>query len=169
MNPSSAISSVIRSLVFAFKTGLGKRERGASLQLGVLAASLLLLMSTAPAFGHARFIESDPMPDAVVTAAPEWVTIYFGEILEHQGNSIKVLAADGTQVDLGDVNLLDGNHRAIWVSLQPGLSAGTYQVAWSNVSAEDGHGASGEFAFTVAPSGDSEQTVAAGPCETEAG
>jgi copper transport protein len=140
-----------------------------SARLAALLASILLLTSAVPAFGHARFIESDPMPDAVVTTAPEWVTIYFGEILEHQGNSIKVLAPDGTQVDLGDVTLLDGNHRAMWVSLQPGLSAGTYQVAWSNVSAEDGHGASGEFAFTVAPSGDGEATVAVAPCETEAG
>jgi methionine-rich copper-binding protein CopC len=169
MNPSSPISSVIRSFISVFKTELGKRERGASLELGVLAASFLLLVSAAPAFGHARFIESDPMPDAVVAAPPARVTIVFGEILEHQGNSITVWSEDGAQLDLGDVTLLDGNHRAIWVSLQPDLPVGTYRVTWENVSAEDGHGASGEFSFTVAPAALEEPPLAAPMDETEAG
>jgi methionine-rich copper-binding protein CopC len=138
--------------------------------LGAVAASVLLLASTTPVFGHARFIESDPMPDAVVTAPPARVTIVFGEILEFQGNSIRVWAEDGAQLDLGDVTLLDGNHKAMWVSLQPDLPAGTYRVSWSNVSAEDGHDSSGEFSFVLAPAGVGEDAPSAhAGRETEAG
>jgi methionine-rich copper-binding protein CopC len=109
---------------------------------------------------HARFIESDPAPDAVLDAGPGWVTIWFGEILEYQGNSIQVLDPGGARVDLGDVTLLDGNHKAMWVSLTSGLGVGAYQVIWSNVSAEDGHPANGEYWFTYAPAATGEPVFA---------
>lgn len=133
--------------------------------LSVLTATALGILIVGSTFAHARFIESDPAPDASVTAAPGWVTIWFGEILEYQGNSIKVTAPDGVQVDRGDVTLLDGNHRAMWVSLQPNLAPGAYQVTWSNVSAEDGHAASGDFWFTYAP--DPLRDLETGDVETE--
>jgi methionine-rich copper-binding protein CopC len=113
---------------------------------------LLLIGSAGGVSAHARFIESSPVPDAVVTEAPTTIAITFGELLEREGSVIKVLASDGTQVDLGDSGLLDTNHKVLWVSLPTDLWPDTYTVSWENVSAEDGDPSSGQFAFTYTAS-----------------
>ena len=119
--------------------------------LMLLVIGTLLCAYTATVVAHARFIESTPSPDAVVTEKPGGVTILFGELLEREGSQIKVMASDGTQVDLSDSALLDTNYKGLWVSLPGDLWPDTYTVTWQNMSAEDGHPATGEFTFTYAP------------------
>ena len=125
------------------------------LLIGNLLAGIAWLAATNQTFAHARFIESSPAPDAALADAPGSVTIWFGELLEPDGNKIEVYASDGTQVDLGDLARVSDNHKALTVSLIPGLWPDTYRVVWQNLSAEDGHPARGEFSFTYgAPSED---------------
>jgi len=112
-------------------------------------AVALLLATANSALGHARFIRSEPEPDAVLVESPGSVTVWFGELLEVEGSRIQVFGPDGSQTDLGDSGLLANDHKALAVGLFPGLGPGTYVVVWENVSAEDGDSSRGEFTFTI--------------------
>jgi len=111
----------------------------------------LLLVGTA--YAHAAYVRSDPGADAVVATPPTRVDIWFAqELFRHKGdNTISVTAPDGQEVTVGDTTIDDDDRKHAWVNLKPNLAAGIYQVAWKNVSLEDGHPSEGSFSFTIDP------------------
>ena len=58
--------------------------------------------------------------------------------------------ATGQHVDKGDSHLIGDDAKHLSVDLNP-LPAGTYQVIWTSVAADDGHKVNDTFKFTVAP------------------
>ncbi|MFI9050636.1 copper resistance CopC/CopD family protein [Streptomyces sp. NPDC053427] len=146
----------------------GSRPRpGAALRLLVVVAALFgaLLGGAAPASAHAALTGSDPAQGAVVDRAPEQVSLTFSEGVAMGDDSIRVLDPKGKRVDRGKLrNLCRGSVVRYGAGLPPGLTDGTYTVAWQAVSA-DSHPVSGAFTFSVgAPS----KTTAALP-EQEVG
>src|ERR1700722_4085979 len=114
-------------------------------RLWILAAALGL-MFCGPAFGHAKLLATVPSSDAQLQAAPKTLSLSFNEKVH--------LAVLTLSLGVKDVPLtLD---RAAPAASQfsvalPQLPAGTYQVQWSALSADDGHVTKGTFSFTVLP------------------
>ncbi len=111
----------------------------------------LLLVGTA--YAHAAYVRSNPGADAVITAPPARVDIWFAqELFRRKGeNTIHVTAPDGQEVSVGDTVIDDDDRTHVWVNLKPDLAAGVYHVAWKNISLEDGHPSEGSFQFTIDP------------------
>ena len=97
---------------------------------------------------HGNLARSDPAANSALGTSPRTVTIWFTEPIAPTLSSIRVLNSEGLRVDNGDYGSLAGDLTSLTVSL-PTLPRGTYTVAWSNLSAVDGHRINGFFAFAV--------------------
>ncbi len=114
---------------------------------GTTALALILLLSTASAWGNAFPDHSEPRAGWTVQTAPSQVRIWFDETLESLFCTIKVLNAEKQRVDKGDGRLNPLDNTILEVSLPP-LPPGKYRVFWS-VVARDGHRTEGDFPFTI--------------------
>lgn len=116
---------------------------------------LALLSSYAITTGHAEYDHSDPPAAAVLTTPPTTVRIWFTqELFRRDGmNALEVYGADGSRFDTGEPTIDDDDRKLLTVALTAPLPDGQYTVQWQATSAEDGHTAEGEFAFTVRSSG----------------
>jgi methionine-rich copper-binding protein CopC len=113
-------------------------------------AALITMAAVANAFAHAELKSSVPEKDAMVKTAPTEVSITFDEEVNPKLSLIVVEDAKGQHVDKSDSHLVGGDAKHLSVDLNP-LPAGTYQVIWTSVAADDGHKVSDKFKFTVAP------------------
>jgi len=119
-------------------------------RFGALALALgLMLASTGSVFAHARFVRADPPIDAPLDGAPVVLKTFYSQELTSR-STVRVLDANGVQVDLGDgrVDLDDPIRKTMLVSL-PALSVGLYTIDYMADSAEDGHEYPGTAAFGV--------------------
>ena len=119
-------------------------------RLGAVALALgLLVASTSSAFAHARYDRSEPPAGGMVDGQPFVLTAYFTQELTSR-STLRVLDANGVQVDLGDgrVDLDDPDRKIMYVTL-PELPVGVYTVEYVAQSAEDGHDEPGTFAVGV--------------------
>ncbi len=135
----------------------------------LLCTVLITLVGSYPsAAGHAEYDHSDPAADAVLTTAPTQVRIWFTqELFRREGmNALEVYAADGSRVDQGEPTIDDDDRTLLSVELIAPLPDGSYTARWQATSAEDGHTAEGEFAFTVNSSGASSAGATAVPAST---
>ena len=109
----------------------------------------LILSSTGSVFAHARFERAEPPIDAPLDGAPVVLKTYFSQELTSK-STVRVLDANGIQVDLGDgrVDLDDPIRKTMLVSL-PELPVGLYTIDYMADSAEDGHEYPGTAAFGV--------------------
>lgn len=123
--------------------------------LGSLTALMVAIMAPEATFAHADYERAEPAADAVVTAAPTQVQIWFTQdLFRREGmNRIEVYDATGQRVDEDDPTIDDDNRRLMTVSLQPDLADGVYTVRWYSLSSEDGHEGEGEFRFTLDSTG----------------
>lgn len=130
-------------------------------QLSLVAAVWALLVwgfaHPAITLAHAEAERTSPDAGASVNAAPAKVDIWFSEEVIPARSSIQVFDAANRQVSTG-VNAVDNSH--LQATLAPNLPNGEYRVAWTSVSADDGHVAKGTFSFTVGAAG-ATATVAA--------
>jgi copper resistance protein C len=117
----------------------------------------LLLASSTHAFAHARYDRSEPASGAALDGSPFVLKAWFSQELTSK-STIRVLDANGVQVDLGDGHVdLDDPVRKLMVVSVPELPPGIYRVEYGADSAEDGHLYDGAFAFGVgmeAPAGE---------------
>lgn len=138
-------------------------QSGLALWIVVLA----LLGNYAITMGHAEYDHSDPPAAAVLTTAPTTVRVWFTqELFRRDGmNALAVYGADGSRVDMGEPTIDDDDRKLLTVALAVPLPDGEYTVQWQATSAEDGHTAEGEFAFTVNSTNAvaSENVTATGP------
>jgi len=116
--------------------------RGAG--LGVVAAVAL----AAPADAHAQLESTQPNQSSVLAVAPTRVVLHFGEPVEIDFGSIRVIGPDGRRVDEGGTTHPGGDDHAVAIGLPAHLGAGTYVVAWRVISA-DSHPVHGAFVFSV--------------------
>ena len=119
----------------------------------VLAAIALVVVGALPAqsaHAHAELNSSNPEANSVIGAAPEFVSLTFGEKLmiiegEAGANQIQVTDSSKARVDNGDFQVTG---EVLTVSLKPELADDTYMVTYRVVS-EDGHPIEGVLEFEV--------------------
>jgi len=113
----------------------------------LVAASVLILMGGA-ASAHANYVKSNPASDARLTKAPAEVRVTFSETPDARGSDLAVLDVSGNRVDTRDVTLVSDDANTLRVSLGA-IGDGGYLVAWTVLSAVDGHVTKGSFAFAI--------------------
>jgi copper transport protein len=116
------------------------------------AACLGLVLGVAALAGgvadaHANYVRSSPAADARLVRAPTEVRVEFSEPPDPRGSEIAVLDTAGVRHDRGPV-ALSGDPNGLTVALRPIVDGG-YVVAWTVLSAVDGHTTKGSFAFVV--------------------
>ena len=116
----------------------------------VLAALAGLLGTWSVASAHAELVSTSPTSGSVLPTSPNQIVLTFSESVDPVPDSIRVVAGDGSVVDIGGIRQ-DGGKTTIAADV-PTLADGTYVVAWRAVSA-DSHPVAGAFTFSVgAPS-----------------
>ena len=111
-----------------------------------MAAILGLLWSQA-ALAHAFPERTDPRVGAVTNSVPHQVRIWFDADLEPAFSTLRVLDAQGRQVNRDTGQVSDQQARLLETPLPP-LAPGVYHVFW-RVIARDGHATEGDYSFTV--------------------
>ena len=110
----------------------------------ILLALLGLIAMAAPASAHATLLSTDPQHDALLTTAPESVTLTFDEPVSVWDTSVTVFDPDGERLDV-DARAVDAT---VVASLPADLGQGSYSVNWRVISADD-HPVSGGFTFSI--------------------
>ncbi|NKB88344.1 MAG: hypothetical protein GKS06_09000 [Acidobacteria bacterium] len=95
---------------------------------------------------HLRLTKSAPTKDAVVEASPAEIRLWFSLPPELAVSRIKLTAADGTEMEVGE--LTAGEENTIYAALAADIPPGAYEVSW-RTSSGDGHPITGTFAFEV--------------------
>ncbi len=116
------------------------------LLLSSIFAVLFLLPASTSA--HAELSRSQPGQGAALGSAPSKLELWFTEDLTPSGSSAKVYDAQRQEVDEGTYTVDPNDATHLIVPLKP-LQDGTYTVAWTSISSDDGHVIRGTFTFTV--------------------
>ena len=111
--------------------------------------AVILLGACGEAGAHAFLDHATPSVGSALERAPEQVSLRFSEPLEAAFSWVKVVDANGRQVDRGDKAVKGGDRTEMSVSL-PTLPAGKYRVQW-RVLCADTHASEGDFTFEVKP------------------
>ena len=109
---------------------------------------MLLVASAVPASAHAQLESTSPAPSSVLLVPPTQVVLHFGEPVEVDFGSLRVLGPNGQRVDSGGAHHPGGDGHAVATSLLADFPKGTYVVAWRVISA-DSHPVHGAFVFSV--------------------
>jgi copper transport protein len=118
----------------------------------------VLLGSGRTASAHADLLTSSPAADSVLATSPTEIALTFTEPVDPTQDAIRVVAADGTPVELGPITQ-DRGSDSVTALIPVELTDGSYVVAWSAVSA-DSHPISGAFVFSVgAPSAGADELL----------
>jgi copper resistance protein C len=113
-----------------------------------LAACVLTLAASAgTALAHAYPKTSDPQPNARLDSAPAHIGITYDSTIDPKGSPMGLMDSAGNVVPV-ESDTVSGNTRT---SISPtiALAPGPYTVAWTSLSAEDGHTAQGFYTFVV--------------------
>jgi copper resistance protein C len=118
--------------------------------VAALVLAIAAIIPSQAAFAHAELETSNPEANTVIGAAPQVVSLTFGEklmVIADQADANQVEVTDGAnnRVDNGDYQVTG---EVLTVSLKPEQADGTYKVTYRVVS-EDGHPIEGVYEFEV--------------------
>jgi methionine-rich copper-binding protein CopC len=112
---------------------------------GVLAAfTAAAVLSASAVFAHAKLLSTVPAADAQLSAAPKSLTLTFNENVQ-----LAVLKLTASSKDIPVAFDRSAAAAPQVTVMLPSLPAGTYQVQWSAVTADDGHVVKGAFSFVI--------------------
>jgi methionine-rich copper-binding protein CopC len=111
-----------------------------------IAALLGVASSLGSAMAHSYPQTMDPSPNARLDTAPAHIGITYDSNIVQSGTSIVLL--DSTDTPVG-IQLDATSGRQSSVQPMSDLTAGPYTVAWTSVSADDGHTAQGFYTFVL--------------------
>ena len=124
----------------------------------VVAAAVAAALYPQAALAHAQLVQSDPAPGAVLSEAPQSVTLIFSEPVTPVGAGVKVYAPSGAQAAPAVAT-----RGAVLTAKFGSSERGTFVVLWQVYSA-DTHPSRGSFAFSVgAPSPNPYSTLLSTP------
>jgi len=115
---------------------------------GCLFVIVILVGTAGPASAHAQLESTSPAPSSVLVESPSQVVLHFGEPVEIDFGSLRVLGPSGQRIDNGGTHHPPGDSHAVAISLPKNLARGTYVVAWRVISA-DSHPVHGAFVFSI--------------------
>ncbi|HEY7849592.1 MAG TPA: copper resistance CopC family protein, partial [Ktedonobacterales bacterium] len=98
---------------------------------------------------HALPVRSIPAADAILSAPPSQVQMWFSEALNPLDSRIVVVDPSNHEVDARDSHVSTSDPTEMDVGLQL-LRPGAYVVVWRTQSAVDGHVTGGSFLFRIA-------------------
>ena len=117
--------------------------------VGALLAMLVLVFGFAsPAGAHAQLEWTQPIQSSVSPSPPRQVIVHFGEAVEIDFGSLRVIGPNGNRVDQGGTHHPPGDSHSVAIDLPAHLPNGTYVVAWRVIST-DSHPVHGAFVFSV--------------------
>ena len=118
--------------------------------VAVLTAVLCIwgLAAAPSASAHATVVTTDPADGTLLASAPARVTVTYNEAVSLQLGALRVFAPDGSQVEIGTADHLNGKPETATVPLKAGLKNGTYVVSWRVISA-DSHPVRGAWTFSI--------------------
>jgi methionine-rich copper-binding protein CopC len=120
-------------------------------RLGVLIVGLAAVAAAIQTVGaHAHVITSTPAAESDLAGIPPDQTLKFDSPLADSGNQILLYRSDHSAVEGLAPHQVPGKDPTLQTTLPP-LVPDVYTVAWTSVSAEDGHTLSQFYAFTVGP------------------
>jgi methionine-rich copper-binding protein CopC len=119
------------------------------MKLPLALAFAIAVASSPAAVAHAFLDHALPAVGSQVRGVPASVTLWFTQELEPAFSTIKVLDAQGREVDRADKSVDPRDRTVLRVSLSP-LAPGMYRVVWRVLSV-DTHVTEGDFTFTVVP------------------
>lgn len=115
---------------------------------GLLAAAVAAMAwFSAPAGAHSFLVSTSPFQGQRLGSAPEALVLQFSEAVDLGSVRLEVYGPSGRLVRTLEPELADGG--LVVRSNMSELDDGVYVVGWQALSAVDGHGSSGEFAFSV--------------------
>ncbi len=123
----------------------------ASSLFAIMSISLLSLLWTAPAEAqalHAILLRSQPAEESTLTTPPQSICLWFSESAQPVGDTISVLAPDGSHTRTGPLHVR-GTQFCVPISLH---TKGSYLVSWQVISL-DTDPTSGSFIFNLQHSG----------------
>lgn len=128
------------------------RSAAAPQRLVVLAfavALALIFATPRAALAHLHLRHSSPASKAVLDTVPREIRLVFTEAPQVAVSSIRLLAANGSEIPLGALFTDPDSANALVARITAGqLSAGSYTVVWRTASS-DGHPMEGRFSFTI--------------------
>ena len=116
--------------------------------VGLAAVVVLLVVTSGVASAHAQLESTSPSIGSVLLTSPSQVVLHFGEPVEIDFGSLRVIGPRGNRVDDGGTHHPPGDTHSVAISVQSNLPDGTYVVAWRVISA-DSHPVHGAFVFSV--------------------
>jgi copper transport protein len=122
------------------------RLRTASL-VGAVVVMVAMLVGAGTAAAHAELLSSFPGNQELLENSPTEIALQFTEAIDPIEPGIRLIDADGDDVEIGAVDQAVGSDR-MRAMVPTTLDDGTYVVAWQAVSA-DSHRIRGSFTFSV--------------------
>lgn len=121
-----------------------------TLALAFAVALALLLATPHAALAHLHLRHSSPAANAVLDTVPRELRLVFTEAPQLAVSSIRLLAAGGSDVELGAASIDPDSANTLLAPIPAGrLHAGSYTVVWRTASS-DGHPMEGRFSFRIA-------------------
>lgn len=115
----------------------------------LLAAVIAVLGAPSPALAHSFLVSTSPAQGQRLGQAPDSLLLEFSEEVDLASTELRLLSPEGTLVaELRPELSADG--LGIQATVET-LEEGIYVVSWQAQSAVDGHGSSGEYAFSTGP------------------
>src|SRR5258706_2802999 len=119
----------------------------------LIASALVLLVPATPASAHAYLVKSAPGDGAVLSAAPELLTLSFTESVEQSATHVDIVDGDGRRFAPTSISTrsTEGDTESpmdVVVGLPP-LPANTYHVTWRTLSSDDLHATTGNLVIGV--------------------
>lgn len=132
-------------------TKLGRRRAAyvaaRALVVALTALALGFLLPTSPARADGLVVASEPMEHQEVDAAPGWVTLAFGDVVDASVAKMLVLDQSGHNVTTGQL-IVEGTNMTS--QLRDDLPRGTYTVQY-RIDRPDGEPQGGAFQFSYGP------------------
>jgi len=117
------------------------------LPLVIVTAIIAVALIAGTATAHAQYVSSTPGPNAILPSPPTKVSITLSEAIQAGSGNITVRNTTGSQFAVPPLTL-SSDGRTMSVGLKPGGPC-VYTVAWTAVSAVDGHVTAGAFSYAV--------------------
>lgn len=115
-------------------------------KLAILVLTAGAVLSSAPAFAHAKLVRSNPAPNSTVSA-PKTIKLTFNEKIAPAFSGMTLSMGDGMTVPVTGKVGADG--KTIVGTPGGAFMAGRYKLAWHAAAVDDGHKTEGAYSFTV--------------------
>ena len=113
---------------------------------GLSVIAIAISAALAPAFAHAKLVQSNPAANST-SAAPKVIRLTFDEKIASAFSGFKLSMGDGMVVSTS-TSLSDDGKTLIGRPTSPFMS-GKWTISWHATSVDDGHKTEGTYTFTV--------------------